>query len=168
MRLLTCTFLTTAVLSTGVLADGKPGPSADQQYYQKAMTACGTEIRFAEKAMVKASNAELKSFTRKLFLDRKQARDELLKCGRKRNLAAGDPFDPGEREHLAQLDKYEGKTFDQEYLRWAVERLKRTAKLHERQGKASKDADLRSFAEKRTAAVQLQHEEAQRLAAQLK
>jgi putative membrane protein len=168
MRRLICTFLTAAVLCAGVHADGKPGPTADQQYYQKAMTACGTEIRFAEKAMLKAGNAELKSFTRKLFQDGQQARDELLKCGRKLKVVAGEAFDRTEREHLDQLERYEGKTFDEEYLRWAVERLKRTTKLHEGQAKTSKDADLRAFAEKRAAAVKLQLKEAQRLAALLK
>jgi len=144
--------LTAALLVTvNVRAeDTKPtkadAPVSDTDFLVKAVT-CGTaEVKFAEIAERRASNADVKAFANKMATDHKKCNEKLLEQAKNLKVAVVTGLERDRREIATRLGKLEGQDFDRDYMKQMVEDHEKAISLFESYTKTGSNKELVDFA----------------------
>jgi putative membrane protein len=143
--------------------DPDQGPRNDTEFLARTLAANIAEIKIAERAVGKASDAEVKKFAREMLNDHTKARDELMDRAKAMKLAVVEGLETNTRNQIDQLSKLDGKAFDREYMRHMVNNHEKALKLYQSWAAKSQDKDLRELASRTIPTVKKQLEEARHL-----
>src|SRR4051812_7316533 len=106
------------------------------------------EVELGKLAQEKAKNARVKSFAAMMVQDHSQANDELKGLASQKNVTLPATVGEDHQKHKDDLSKKNGKDFDKAYMKMMVDDHQKTIDKFEDASKNSKDADVKSWADK--------------------
>jgi putative membrane protein len=141
--------LAASVLACGFIqangADKELRLPTDQKFVVKAVECAIAEVKFAETAIKRATNPEVKQFAQKLKEEHNQCLKTLMDQAAKYKLAVVEGLSKEHKEITDRLSKLEGKAFDQAYVRGVIERQEKAISSCEGQIKEGKVDEIKSF-----------------------
>ena len=144
--------------------DNKSGLTSGEVKFIKHAAADGmAEVKIAGLAAKKAENADVKAFAEMLVIEHTKVNDELKMLATNKNVDLSAVIDPKDAGTFQKLEKYSGAEFDKEYLGEVVSSHKKCLGAFEDISKDSKDADVKSFADKIIPALKAHHDKAKEL-----
>lgn len=163
-------FFVTAVtmLATfALLAADEAAPRTDQEFVTKMAQGGMTEVKAGELAQRKASSRQVKSFGDAMVTDHSKANSELSSLSEKKGWTVPGALDAMHQAKIDKLQASEGAAFDQGYVSMMVKAHEKTADLFRSAAANARDADLKAWAQKTLATIELHQSHAQDLAASL-
>lgn len=142
---------TTNTMNTGGIAV----TSDDAKFATAAANGGMAEVAIAKLALTKTANAKIEDFAKMMVTDHGKANDELMGIAKAKNITLPATFDSDHQKKLDDLSKLKGKDFDKAYVDAMVDGHKKALTLMQNEAKDGKDADLKTFAEKTAAIVQM-------------
>jgi putative membrane protein len=121
-----------------------------QEYVNQAMQGDMLEIQAGQLAAKQAQQQDVKQFAELMIKDHTQSSNELKAALQSGNIKANPPtsLDKEHQAKLDQLQKAQGKQFDQAYMKQQVELHDQAQKLHENYVINGKDEALKPVAQK--------------------
>ena len=139
----------------GTTAKPSPAPSAaqskstlagaDKNFFTKAAEAGHKEIALAQVAQSKATSPNVKSLAERLLKDHQQSDQELQSLAQSKGVTL--PAHADDKATTARFEKLEGPAFDRSYSQMMVQDHNTAIKLFQ-QASASKDSEVKAFADK--------------------
>jgi putative membrane protein len=140
----------------------------DQKFLAKAIECTVAEEKFADTAIARTTNADVKQFAQKIKNEHEQCRKQLMEEAAKHKLAVVQGLDKEHREAADRLNRLEGKAFDQEYVRGLIARHQKAIQFLEHQAKQGQVAEIKALAEKTLPKLKAHLEDARKLEEKLK
>jgi putative membrane protein len=108
------------------------GPDADKAFLKKAMEANIAEMRMAQLALEKSSDAQIRHFALQMQDDHGKLQDELKQVAAQLNVPVPDEPSKGAAKSMEKMKALSGDAFDQVYIKEMI-------KAHKDDSKAFKD-----------------------------
>lgn len=118
---------------------------ADQEFMTKAAQGGMAEVSLGQIASSKATNADVKAFGDRMVTDHSKLNDELKQLAQTKGVTLPADVDQASKDTADKLTKATGKTFDKEYISDMVTDHEKDVKEFEKQSKAAKDPDLKTW-----------------------
>jgi len=121
-------------------------PPADKEFAAKAGEANLAEIRMAELALQKSSNANVKSFAQRMVTDHTAIGERFKPIATAKGLALPAEISGDAKAAYEHLSSLSGAELDNAYVRHMVDDHQAAVALFMNEGATGGDADLRGFA----------------------
>ena len=120
---------------------------ADKDFMMKAAESGMAEVSMSQLALTKATNDEVKTFAQRMVDDHTKANNELKELAGKKGVTL--PASPNAKQRAEQdrLNKLSGADFDREYMRSQVKAHNEAVALFEKETRAGKDQETKTWAE---------------------
>jgi len=141
---------TSNVMATGGIAVDE----SDAMFATKAAVGGMAEVEFANIALQKTANTQIKNFANMMLKDHGKANEELMSIAKIKNITLPAVLDDEHLQKKSELDSKSGKDFDKIYVDAMVDGHQKTLKLMEDEAKDGKDSTLKAFAAKLVPIVQ--------------
>jgi putative membrane protein len=138
----------TAGTDTAARMSGAPLSEMDQAFAKKAAMGGMMEVNAGQLAQQKGMNDRVKAFGAMMVRDHQQANQELMNLARAKGLMLTDSMDKKTSDHMTQMQKMEGKSFDRHYMNMMVEDHNKDVAEFEKAANSAQDADLKAWAAK--------------------
>jgi putative membrane protein len=119
----------------------------DATFMQHAAADGMAEVQMGQMALDKASNASLKELAQRVVDDHTKANDQLKALAAGKQVALPAAPDANAQKESKKLDALDGGAFDKAWSKAMVDAHKKAVKLFTAEGKATKDQDMRKFAQ---------------------
>lgn len=120
----------------------------DKEFVTKAGMGGLAEVLFANLALQKAANADVKTFAQRMLTDHGVANNELAQLATAKGLALATELAGEHKEALDHLTALNGAAFDKAYMAHMVEDHEKTVADFDKASTSATDADLKSWAGK--------------------
>lgn len=153
--------------SQSAVPEAQPGKSApmaasstadlsksDKSFIDKAAAGGLAEVQAAQLAEQKSQDAKVKEFAQQMITDHTANNQQLTTLAQQKGVTVPTALDDKDQKDIDKLTKLDGKKFDKAYLKAQVKGHEDMLKLMQKEAKNGKDADLKSFADTTSAAVQ--------------
>jgi len=140
---------------------------ANQVFVNHAATGGMAEVEMGKLAGAKASSPDVKKFAEQMVSDHTKANEELEKIATGKSLKVPTVLDAEHKAKLETLSKKTGAEFDKAYMQAQVSGHEKMQQLLSDEAKNSKDADLKTFAEKTLPTVKEHYQMATELQAKV-
>jgi len=121
----------------------------DDAGFVKKVTAAGMgEVKAAEMALQKASDAKVKSFAQRIIDDHQKANKELEELASRKGWMVSKTVDEKCQKELDKLASVTAQSFDRIYMEGQIKGHEEAIKCHENEAKNGQDADLKNWASK--------------------
>jgi putative membrane protein len=131
-------------------ADNKPAIDAnDEKFLKKTAESAKTEVELAGLGVRKATRPEVKDLAQMLTDDHSAASNELEMLAEGKSVQLSAIIEPSGAAKFKEFEKLSGKAFDDEFLSYMASSHRKTIIVFEDGAKKLKDAELKSFVEKR-------------------
>ena len=127
---------------------------ADEKFVEKAASGGMAEVQAAQLAQQKSQDAKVKEFAQQMITDHTANNQQLTTLAQQKGVTVPTALDDKDQKDIDKLTKLDGKKFDKAYLKAQVKGHEDMLKLMQKEAKNGKDADLKSFADTTSAAVQ--------------
>ena len=157
------------VIAVGALAacNTASDSGANQVFVNHAATGGMAEVEMGKLAGAKASSPDVKKFAEQMVSDHTKANEELEKIATGKSLKVPTALDAEHKAKLETLSKKTGAEFDKAYMQAQVSGHEKMQQLLSDEAKNSKDADLKTFAEKTLPTVKEHYQMATELQAKV-
>lgn len=118
----------------------------DRKFMEEAAHGGLAEVEHGKLAAQRASHPQVKEFAQRMVQDHVKANDELKTIAAARGITPPATLDRKHQRRMEKLRRLGGAEFDRAYMQQMVDDHKETVSLFEKQAKAGKDGDLKSFA----------------------
>ena len=146
-----------------------PPPSArDQEFLKRATVSNLAEIQLGKLALQNASSAEVKAFGNRMIQDHTAANDELKKLASGRGVELPNDVSPEEGAARDRLASLRGAQFDSAYMATMLKDHKTDLAEFQREGKTSKDPEVKELAVKQLLTLQKHLKQAESIAPDLR
>jgi len=132
--------------------------TADIKFADKAAIGGMAEVALGNLALQKTSNQKIKDFANMMVTDHTKANNELMGIAKAKNISLPAAVDAEHQQKMDDLSKLSGADFDKAYVNAMVAGHKSTLTLMRNEAASGKDADLKKFADKTSAVVQMHTE----------
>jgi putative membrane protein len=156
------------MLTPVVRADEDKAPTTDQQFLLRALGVDNREIAFAEHALKRTRNEEVRKLVEDILTRHIKTRETLTDRAKELKVRLPDGLLKEERERLERLARLEGQEFDREYLRYLLDEHEKAIRLYEQWAKETADPVFRDLASRALLTVKDHLDQARRLAARFK
>jgi len=141
------------LLAAGVWADDKdrkdkPHALDDATFVKKAASDNMHEVKMGELGAKRATATEVKEFAQKMVKDHSKSLDDLKKAAKAAKFDVPAKMSKEHEDHVAHLDKHDGKDFDAVFVSHMVRDHEKAVTLFEQASKDLKNDELRRYAEK--------------------
>ena len=153
------------------LIEKKPAgkePTTDQEFLIWAVSCEVSEVQFAERAVKKAKNADVRKLAQTILDHHTRSRDALLDKAKAMKVGVVAGLEKHHREAFDRLGKLEGEAFDREYARYLVEGHEKGVQMYQKWAKMASDSGLRDLASRALLHCKDHLEQARTLSAKLK
>lgn len=140
----------------------------DTVFMAKAAVGGMAEVEFANFALLKSTNAEIKNFATMMVTDHTKANEELMAIAKEKGFNLPKILDAEHQAKSDQLRDLTGAAFDKAYAATMVEAHQKTLDLMKTEAANGIDANLKDFAAKTATVVQAHLEHAQKLQGNVK
>jgi putative membrane protein len=124
------------------------GASADSAFAMAAADGGLAEVELGKLAADHASNADVKTFGKRMVDDHSKANDELSAILKQKGMTAPTELKGKEKATYDRLAKLNGAAFDKAYMSDMVKDHEKDVKEFEHESTSGKDPDLKAFAAK--------------------
>src|SRR5207244_5782457 len=124
---------------------GKGEITTDEAFVGRALAQGLFEVKLSERAVEKATNADVRKFAQKMVNDHKKTNQRLMDLANNMKLGVVQGFDKESKETLARLGRQEGAAFDREYMKHQVKAHEQAITMFERRAKATTNASVKTF-----------------------
>jgi putative membrane protein len=118
---------------------------ADQEFMTKAAQGGMAEVSLGQIASSKATNAGVKAFGDRMVTDHSKLNDGLKQLAQTKGVTLPADVDQASKDTADKLTKASAKAFDKEYISDMVTDHEKDVKEFEKQSKAAKDPDLKTW-----------------------
>lgn len=150
-----------------LLAADEAAPRTDQEFVTKMAQGGLCEVKAGELAQRKASKAQVKSFGDAMVSDHSKANAELASLSEKKGWTFPGALDEKHQGKIEKLQALDGAAFDQQYVSMMQKSHNKAADLFRSAAATASDADLKAWAAKTLANIELHRSHAQELAANM-
>jgi putative membrane protein len=154
--------------SAGAGVVKKIEPLSKEAFVAKAVASCIAETKLHEKAAKDAKNEAVRGFAQKMAEDHKKTNDRLMEVARDMKLGVVQGFDKASKETYDRISGLSGEEFDRAYMQHVLKSHSDAVLFYEKQRPADAPEALRKLADDMLPVLRRHHEEAQKLAQQLK
>jgi putative membrane protein len=123
-------------------------PASDASFLKKAAQGGLAEVEMGKLAQDKASDADVKASGKRMVDDHGKANDELKSLAEQKGVAVPADLDAKDKAELDRLSKLSGPEFDRAYMKDMVSDHKKDVAEFQKESKAAKDPDVKSWAGK--------------------
>jgi putative membrane protein len=148
MRRLTAALLLAGSLLVPALARADVVAQADKDFMNEAAQGGMAEVKMGELARTKAQSDRVKSFADQMVTDHTKANDELKSLAAQKGVTLPTDIGAEEQQIYDKLAQLSGPEFDKAYMDAMVKDHDKDVAAFEKQSKAAKDKDLKSFVQK--------------------
>jgi putative membrane protein len=120
----------------------------DAGFVKKVSGACLGEVKAAEMALQKASDAKVKSFAQRIIDDHQKADKELEELASRKSWTVSKTVDEKCQKELDKLASITAQSFDRIYMEGQIRAHEEAIKAFENEAKNGQDADLKNWATK--------------------
>jgi putative membrane protein len=120
----------------------------DAGFVKKVSGACLGEVKGAEMALQKASDAKVKSFAQRIIDDHNRADKDLQELASRKGWTVSKTVDEKCQKELDKLASITAQAFDRIYMEGQIKGHEEAIKLFENEAKNGQDADLKNWASK--------------------
>lgn len=142
-------------------------PLTGKEFVAQAFEANQAEIATSELAKDRATNPKVKEYAAKMVQDHTNNREKLLDRAKDLKVGVAAGVNNVQKKLLDQLQKNEGKEFDQAYMKAQVEAHKKTIGLYESAAKNLDNPELKQFAQESLKSLREHLEHAQEVSKSL-
>jgi len=143
-------------------------PKTDLEFLAWAIACEQAEVKFADRAIKKATSTEVRQLAEAIRSEHAKTRDALLEHAKTRKLAVVEGLEKHHREEYQRLGKLSGAAFDREYVKYLVDGHEKGARMYQKWAKEASDASLRQTARQAMKTTEDHLAKAKKLAAKLK
>lgn len=118
----------------------------DAEFAVKATVASLFEVKAAELALVRSSNAQVKDLAQMMKTDHSAANTELDAVAKQKNISVPDTVDSEHSKKYYELAEKTGSDFDKAYVDMMVKGHKDVIDFFEKESNDGKDQELKSWA----------------------
>jgi putative membrane protein len=122
-------------------------PVSDQKFADKAANIDKAEVKLAQLALEKTSNADVKKFAERMVQDHSRMDKKLTGIMTQQNLPMPERLDAKHQALYDRLSRLQGEEFDRAYAAAMVKGHTEAIQLFESEARNGKDAAIRSLAE---------------------
>lgn len=122
--------------------------AADVKFVKEQAAAGAAELKLAELAVKKATNADVKAFAEMMVTDHTKANEELGALAKKKGVEVSAIVDPGDAKKFQNLEQESGDGFDKAFVKEMKSAHKKCVKDFEDASKDAKDGDLKAWVNK--------------------
>jgi len=126
-------------------ATGAALSSGDRKFITEAAQGGVAEVELGKLAAQKGSSTEVKQFGQRMVDDHSKANDKLQQLASQKGVTVPKEMDAASKREYDKLQKLSGAGFDQEYMKTMVRDHQKDVKDFQKEQKAAKDADLKTF-----------------------
>jgi putative membrane protein len=141
----TATPSATSAAKSAVPVPGTALSSSDRKFIEEAARGGMAEVELGKLAAQKGASSEVKRFGQRMVDDHSKANDELQQVASRKGVNLPNDMDAASKREYDKLQKLSGREFDQEYMKSMVSDHKKDVKDFQKEQKAAKDADLKTF-----------------------
>jgi putative membrane protein len=147
---LTCSLVGPMVLALAVagVRAAEDEKLDDAAFVKKVSGACLGELKGAEMALQKASDAKVKSFAQRIIDDHAKASKDLEELASRKGWTVSKTVDEKCQRELDKLASVTAQSFDRQYMEGQIKGHEEAIKLFDREAKSGQDADLKEWASK--------------------
>lgn len=139
--------------------------ATDTDFANMAAMGGNAEVKWAELAMQKSTNAGVKKYASKMMKDHMKANKNLMKVAMKNNMTLPTAMSDEQMQVMSQLQQASGADFDRMYIQMSgVDAHQKMAALFQTEAGSGSDAALKGFAAKTLPVVQMHLKMAQDMA----
>ncbi|WP_165871527.1 DUF4142 domain-containing protein [Flaviaesturariibacter flavus] len=125
-----------------------PLNASDMAFVKKAAMGSMMEVQSGQLAQTNAMNDRVKAFGSMMVRDHQQANQELMSLAKAKGMMLTDSMDKKTMDHMAEMQKMQGKSFDKHYMGMMVTDHAKDIAEFEKTARSSPDADLKAWAAK--------------------
>ncbi len=140
----------------------------DRQFLEKAAKGSMAEVELGQLAESKASSDQVKEFAAHMQKDHGQALEEIKRIAQAKGLDLPDSLDKAAQKKADMLERQTGEQFDKKYMADMVKDHQKDLKLFRDAARASKDPEVKAFAEKTAETISGHLAMAKKVAAEVK
>lgn len=137
-----------------------PLERADRTFVDHAAQGGMAEVALGKLAVVRAGNAQVKSFGQRMIDDHGKANEELKALLQSKGVQLPAESDRSHDRDANRLGKLEGADFDREYMKHMVSDHEKDVKDFEKASRDARDADVKAWAAKTLPTLQQHLEQA--------
>jgi len=126
-------------------ATGAALSSGDRKFITEAAQGGVAEVELGKLAAQKGSSAEVKQFGQRMVDDHSKANEKLQQLASQKGVTVPSEMDAASKREYDKLQKLSGAGFDREYITAMVRDHQKDVKDFQKEQKAAKDADLKTF-----------------------
>ncbi|RYY85314.1 MAG: DUF4142 domain-containing protein [Chitinophagaceae bacterium] len=138
----------TAGAPAGTNYSSTPLGEADMSFVKKVAMGGMMEVQSGNLAQSNAANDRVKAFGQMMVRDHQMANEELMNLARAKGMTLTDSMDKKMQDHMAEMQKMQGKSFDKHYMGMMVDDHGKTIADFEKAANGAQDADLKAWAAK--------------------
>jgi putative membrane protein len=139
---------TASAFAQGAKAPAGAGVGSDQTWVMNTAKDGMAEVELGKLAGEKASNADVKTFARRMVADHTKANDELKSIAATKNITLPAAPDAQHKATHDRLAKLSGPAFDRAYMQMMVQDHTKAVASFKRESQTGKDAEIKAFASK--------------------
>ena len=140
----------------------------DQKFAIKAAKGGTMEVELGRLATIKAHNAAVKSFGRRMITDHTESGNKLKELAKRKGMRLSAAMDVAQHAEMKRLSKLRGVQFDRAYMEMMVADHEKDVSEFEKQANSGNDRDFKAFAAEVLPTLKLHLELARETAAKLK
>jgi putative membrane protein len=118
----------------------------ERNFIEEAAKGGMAEVQLGQLAATKGQSDQVKQFGQKMVDDHGKANEKLKQLAASKGVELPADIDRSARREHDKLSKLSGADFDREYMKHMVSDHKKDVKDFEREAKAAKDPDVKTFA----------------------
>ncbi len=136
-----------APVNSNMMSDAVVTPE-EKDFMTKAAQANMAEIKDAQMALQKSSDAQVKQLAQKIIDDHTKAGNELKDLAAKHNITLPADVNEAQKKAADDLSKLSGKDFDKKYVDVQIDDHEKAVALFQGEADKGKESDAKAFAQK--------------------
>jgi putative membrane protein len=145
-----------------------PLTTQDSAFVMKAAMGGMTEVSAGNAAQQNAQHDRVKAYGAMMVRDHSSANQELMGLASGRGMTVPTTLPPDKQNHVAELQKMQGRAFDNHYMGMMVTDHKKTIADFEKQANGGNDPELKAWAAKMLPALKMHLDSATAINAAIK
>ncbi|RYZ23143.1 MAG: DUF4142 domain-containing protein [Chitinophagaceae bacterium] len=137
-----------------------PLNESDMAFVKKAAMGGMMEVQAGQLAQTNGVHDRVKAFASMMVRDHQQANQELMGLAKAKGMMLTDSMDKTTMNHMAEMQKMQGRAFDKHYMGMMVNDHAKTIADFEKTANSSPDADLKAWAAKMLPALKMHKDSA--------
>ena len=117
----------------------------DRNFVMEAAAGGMMEVEAGNIAQQNASSQRVKDFAAMMVRDHSKANDELKALAASKNVMLPDSLPADMRQHMQEMQKMKGKSFDNHYMSMMVDDHNKDVSKFEKASNSASDADVKAF-----------------------